>query len=429
MPDYRHSRLLGPDYYFAVIRGEYRNVTRLRVALAVLVMLSARAGVASAAWDGSTTLHDISLQPGNFLDINSYQFRPSEDIRWYDVENGWRVAGGSLESKRLYLFTDIRLKQAITPNLNARLRWTDEEFYAPREPERPQLELEVRPDAWPVSFSLLGAPAYAKREADLGLGATLGARPWNYVRVVWFSPDHYYNKKNDLDNSYYRRAPGQFAAEAAYKWDERYKLRLLWQDDSPLEFVLDDQVSVFAYQNRDYQASFDYQRDAARTFGAALRGFHTIQSKDDAGVSRVQDIRYYSVDGYWIRSMDRDQEWTTGIRYDDFRNAERTPATPAADFDYVVKTVQVYTTYRAPFAPYQAWELGLYVGGASRQRDYVNASVDSPVNKYFEAKLYTGWQLFSITQSSALTLAVTWNLDDLINDTFDGGAVRFRTEF
>jgi len=215
-------------------------MTPFRVIAAVLSLIVVHAGTASAAWDGSTTLHDIHLKPENFLDINSYQFRPSEDIQWYDVENGWRVAGGSLESNRAYLFTDMRLKRPITPNFNARLRWTDEEFYAPHEPERPLLELELQPTAEPVTFSLLGAPAYAKREADLGLAASLGVRPWDYVRVAWLRPDYYYNRKNDLDNSYYRRAPGQLTAEAAYKWGEDYKLRLLWQDDRPLEFVLDE---------------------------------------------------------------------------------------------------------------------------------------------------------------------------------------------
>jgi len=404
-------------------------MTPFRVIAAVLSLIVVHAGTASAAWDGSTTLHDIHLKPENFLDINSYQFRPSEDIRWYDVENGWRVAGGSLESNRAYLFTDMRLKRPITPNFNARLRWTDEEFYAPHEPERPLLELELQPTAEPVTFSLLGAPAYAKREADLGLAASLGVRPWDYVRVAWLRPDYYYNRKNDLDNSYYRRAPGQLTAEAAYKWGEDYKLRLLWQNDRPLEFVLDDRVSVFAYQNRNYQASFDYRREPSQTFGIAVRGFNTRQSRDDAGGLRSQDIRYYSANAYWIRNLGPAKEWTIGIRYDDFRNAERTPSVPSTEFDYLFKTAQAYTTYYLPFAPDQAWELGLYLGGASEQQDYLDAAIASPRKDYFEAKLRTAWEVFSIDRSSALLLGLSWNLDDLVRDTFDGGAVRFRADF
>lgn len=402
---------------------------RFGIAVAALLTVAAQAGAVPMTWDGSTSLHDIDFRPENFLDINSYQFRPSQDIRWYGVENGWRVAGGSLESNRAYLFTDIRLKRPITPDFTARLSWSDEEFYAPRDPERPLLELELQPTARPVSISLLGAPAYAKSAAELGLAASLGMRPWDYVRVAWLRPDYFYNGKNDFDSSYYRRAPSQVAVEAAYKWGERYKLRLVWRDNKPLEFVLDNQVTVFAYRNRNYQGSFDYRRDASQTFGIAVRGFDTEQSRDDAGTLRAQDIRYRSVNAYWIRAMGRGKEWTIGIRYDDFRNRERTPSVPAAEFDFLFKTAQVYGDYYSPFAAHQAWELGLYLGDVTKQRDYPDASVNGSRQGSFEAMLRTGWDIFSIDHATALTLAVSWNLDDLIQDSFDGGSVRFRSEF
>lgn len=380
-------------------------------------------------WDGDTSLHTIDFKPENFLDINSYQFRPSEEIRWYDVENGWRVTGGSLESNYAYLLTDLRLKRVITSNLNARLRWNDEVFYATREPDRPLLEVELQPGAWPVSFSLLGAPAYAKGEAELGLGMSLGLRPWDYVRVAWLRSDFYYNDKNDLDSSYYRREPGQLTVEAAYKWGERYKLRLSWQDNKPQEFVLDNLVSVFAYSNQNYLGSFNYRRDASQTLGVAVSGFSTRQSRGDSGTVRSQDIHYYSVNAYWIRATGLDREWTIGVRYDDFRNRERTPSAPATEFDYLFETAQVYTGYYLPFAPHQAWELGLYLGDAREQRNYLDTAIASPRDEHFEAKLRTAWEVFSIDGFTALTLAVSWNLDDLIQDTLDGGSVRFRSEF
>ena len=123
------------------------RATRFRVAGSTPWMILMHAGVVAAAWDGSTSLHDINLKPENFLDINSFQFRPSEEIRWYGVENGWRIAGGSLESNRAYLNTDLRLKQLITPSLSARLYWADNEFYEPRQVAHPLLELELWPSA------------------------------------------------------------------------------------------------------------------------------------------------------------------------------------------------------------------------------------------------------------------------------------------
>ena len=398
----------------------------------VFVMLSviaAKVGAVPMTWDGGTTLHDIDFRPENFLDINSYQFRPSEDIRWYDVENGWRVAGGSLESNRAYLFTDIRLKRPITPNFSARLSWSDEEFYAPRDPERPLLELELQPTTWPVSLSMLGAPAYAKSKAELGAAISLGLRPWDYLRVAWLRPDFYYNNKNDVDGSYYRHASNQISVEAAYHLGDHYKLHLAWYDNKPQEFVLDNQVSVFAYRNWNYLGSFDYRHDAEHTMGVAVRGFETRQSSDDAVTDRTQDIRYYSVNTYWIRSMDLEREWSLGVRVDDFRNRERTTSDPAAEYDFLFRTTQVSSTYYRPFASQQAWELGLYIGDVTKRRNYLDATATDWRQNRFEAILRTGWDIFSSDHSTALALGVSWNLDDLIHDSFDGGSVRFRSEF
>jgi hypothetical protein len=417
---------LSPPYSLQV---KCRDVMRFAVTFMVLLTVSTPVGAVSMAWDGNTALHDIEFRPENFLDINSYQFRPSEDIRWYDVENGWRVTGGSLESNRAYLYSDIRLKRSITPNFSARLSWSDEELYAPRDPERPLLELELQPTVWPLSLSLLGAPAYAKSEAELGLAVSMGMRPWNYVRVAWLKADYYYNGKNEFDNSYYRHAPSQFAVEAAYKWGERNKLRLVWYDNKPQAFVLDNQVSVFAYRNRNFQGSFDYQWDSSQTFGISVRGFDTRQSRDDGGVLRAQDIRYHAVNAYRIRTMRRGREWTLGIRYDDFRNREHTSSDLGQDFDFLFNTTQAYSDYYLPFLPHQAWDLGLYLGDARKQRKYPDASISDWRQGYFEAMLRTGWDIFSIDNVTTLSLAVSWNLDDLIHDSFDGGSVWFRTQF
>ena len=412
-----------------LLRCKGPGVTYFCLILAMLSVIATQAGAVSMTWDGNTRLYDIDFRPENFLDINSYQFRPSEDIRWYGVENGWRVAGGSLESNRAYLYTDIRLKRPITPNFSARLSWNDEELSAPRDPERPLLELELRPSAWPVFLSLLGAPAYAKSGAELGAAVSLGVRPWDYLRVAWLRPDFYYNEKNDVDGSYYRHAPNQIAVETAYQWGDRFQLRLAWHDNKPQEFVLDNQVSVFAYRNQNYQGSFDYRRDPEHTMGVAVRGFETRQSRDDAGVGRVQNISYDSVNAYWIRAMDRDKQWTVGVRADDFRNRERDPSDPAAEFDFLFTTIQIYSDYCRPFSSQQAWELGLYLGDVTKRRDYRDTAITDRRQNFFEAILRTGWDIFSIDHSTALALGVSWNLDDLIHDSFDGGSVRFRAEF
>ena len=400
-----------------------------RWAGSLLILASALGNEAWASWDGDPTLDDVNFNLESFIDINSYQFRRSEEIQWYDVENGLRLATGSLETDFLYLFTDLRLKQEITPNLVARLWLAEEEFYTPRNFPRPLMELELRPTAYPLSLSLIGTPAYAKREADLGLAATLGQRPWNFLRLAWLNADNYFNEKNDLDDSFYRQEPSQLSVEAALQWQDRYKLRIWWQDNDSLEFVLADQLGVFAYTNQNYRATFDYRADPQQNYGIAVRGFETDQSLDDGVSPHSQDIRYFSVDGYWIRDLDHGDEWTLGIRYDDFVNEERTPSDGTTSFDFTYSTLQVYTTYYHPFRAHQAWELGLHLGQATQEQDNLDPSLADTKQERIEAKLRTGWELFSIDRTSALALAVSFNLDEISSDPFDGGSVRFRSQF
>ena len=395
--------------------------------LVSLVML--RSMSLSANWDGDPSLEAIEFNLEGFIDINSYQFRPSEEIHWYGVENGLRVAAGSLETNRLYLMTDVRLKQSITPNLTVRMELADEELYEPREFPRPLFELELQPGNLPLSVSLIGTPAYAKREADLGLAATFGKRPWNFIRVAWLSPDHYFNDKNDLDDSYYRQEPDQLTLEAAYQWADRYRFRLLLQDNSRLEYVFDEQTSLFNYANRNLRLSFDYRSDSNDNYGIILRGLQTQQGLDEASSSHSQDVAYSSVDSYWFRQLEHRDEWTLGLRVDAFSNEERNTEDASGSFDFNYRVIQVYTSYYRRFRENQALELGLYLGHASQEKDYLDATIPTKEESRIEAKLRPAWELISADGKNALSIALSLNLDEIISDPFDGGSVRLRSEF
>jgi len=321
------------------------------------------------------------------------------------------------------------LKQEVTPDVNFRLRWSEEELYESREQQRPLLEIEVQPEDWPASLSLIGSPAYAKREADLGLALTLGRRPWNYLHVAWLSPDLYYNEKNVQDGSYYRSKPSQLTMDAAYQWSDRYKLRLWLQDNKPLEFVLDDQVSVFAYENRSYRAALDYASSPEQHYGINVRGFDTNQSLGDGVTYRLQGIRYLSVGGYWFTAVNSVDEWTVGLRYDEFHNDERDPTDTTTSFDFLYKNYQAYTTYHHPYQTHQAWVLGLYVGNATKGNNFLDASVADTIRDKLEAKLTTGLELFSVNKDTTLNMTFSLNLDELESDPADGGMMRFSSRF
>ncbi len=401
----------------------------IRIVLAALLLNSVVFDTRAAGWDGDPSLEDITFSFESFIDMNAYQFRRADEIRWIDVENGYRATGGSFDHNLLYMFSDLRVKQAITPNVVARVMWEEEEFYERREQQRPLLEIELRHSDYPVSVSLLGRPAYAKRDADLGLGLTLGERPRNYLRVAALAPDLFYNMKNVQDESSYRTEPGQWLVEGAYDWGNGFRMNFQWEQNRPLEFVLDDEVSVFAFENRNYSLTVTRRLDEAQTLGLRTRGFATEQSIDEGSEWRSQDIRYASVDAFRIALPGENDEWTVGLRYDEFRNNERAAAGGRMSFDFLYTTLQAYTTYYHPFRPHQAWELGLFVGNATRGSDYIDASVPDTHANQIEGKLTTAWELFSANRASTLTFALSWNLDELDSDAVDGGMIRLQTLF
>lgn len=383
----------------------------------------------SASWDGDPTLEDIIFSFESFVDINAYQFRPSEEVKWYGVENGFRAVGGSLDHNFLYMYSDLRLKRALTPGVNFRVQWREEEFYESRDLQRPLLEAELRPEGWPLSLSLIGSPEYAKRESDIGLATTLGERSKRYLRLAWLSPDNFYNEKNIQDGSFYRSEPEQWTVEGAWDWQDRYRLRFWWQENRPLEFVPDDQLSLFSYENSSYRASLDYTTAGDYHYGMTVYGFDTRQGLDGPLSRRTQDIRYLSIEGYWFTELSGTDEWTVGLRYDDFENSERATAEPEGSFDFLFQTYQLYSIYHRFYQPQQAWAIGLYIGQATKGDDYVDASFDDTIREKTEAKLTNTLEFHSADRESLLSVTLSWNLDGIASDPVDGGLLRFSGRF
>jgi hypothetical protein len=59
----------------------------------------------------------------------------------------------------------------------------------------------------------------------------------------------------------------------------------------------------------------------------------------------------------------------------------------------------------------------------------VDAAIDDTIRDKLEAKLTTSWELFSVDRANTLTLALSWNLDEIESDPVDGGMMRFSSRF
>ena len=49
-------------------------------------------------FDNDIAINEPNFKAENFLDYKAYEFRKSVQEEWYTVENGWRMAGGSMST-------------------------------------------------------------------------------------------------------------------------------------------------------------------------------------------------------------------------------------------------------------------------------------------------------------------------------------------
>lgn len=387
--------------------------------------------VNDAAWafDDDKQINKVNLSPENFLDIKAYSFRKSLQYQWFDALSGWRINGGSLDGDRSYVFTDLKLQQELSKYINARLEIQQEVFYATKPSLLPLLELEVFPWAKIFGVSLLGTAAHDKRQSDLGFALTYGRRPWNYIRYSWLSVDHFYNEKNDFDESYYTEKPESMKLEGAYKKDKQYKLRFSAARDTPLELVLPEQDGLFTHQADQLRLLFDYFVNDYSIVGTTIRGFEVDKSLVQTDQNQSQAINFLSLDVYWVTGLKQRYEIKIGTQYDQLNNELSDYVNASLNQTYIMQTLQFYGTTYHSYSTHMAWDLGLYMGWVNEKEDFQSADKQDISYDGFQAKLRTGWEYHSADNKNSLLINITFNLDDLINDPTDGGGLSFQAVF
>ncbi len=125
------------------------------------------------AFDNDFEINDINLDQENFLDIKAHRYRKSLEYLWFDNTSGWRINIASLDSDLAFVQTELKLQNELSEYVNIRLEVEQEVFYADKEFPLPTAEAEIYPWAGNFGISLLGTPAYEKREMDLGIALIL----------------------------------------------------------------------------------------------------------------------------------------------------------------------------------------------------------------------------------------------------------------
>ena len=381
------------------------------------------------AFDNDLEINDINLNQENFLDIKAHHYRKSLEYLWFDNTSGWRINIASLDSDLAFVQTELKLQNELSEYVNIRLEVEQKVFYADKEFPLPTAEAEIYPWAGNFGFSLLGTPAYEKREMDLGIALIWGRRPWNYIRFEYLDVDSLYNQKNVSDNTFYSKEPIALKLEGAYQFGGQYKLRFTISRDKPLELIDPDNNGIFRHEASDYFLLFDYQPVPDSVIGITINGFTLDKSSSQTGQNQQQTTDYISADIYWVKGMGKSYELRLGTQYDHITNDIRDLITTDNDLDYFMKTLQVYTSAYHPFNDHMAWDLGLYVGQVDEQQNFLQDNARDTLNDGVEAKFRMGFEYSSSDGRSSLQFNISLNLDDPVKDPGDGGGISFQSVF
>ena len=381
------------------------------------------------AFDNDLEINDINLNQENFLDLKAHRYRKSLEYLWFDNTSGWRINIASLDSDLAFVQTELKLQNELSEYVNIRLEVEQKVFYADKEFPLPTAEAEIYPWAGNFGFSLLGTPAYEKREMDLGIALIWGRRPWNYIRFEYLDVDSLYNQKNVSDNTFYSKEPIALKLEGAYQFGGQYKLRFSISRDKPLELIDPDNNGIFRHEASDYFLLFDYQPVPDSVIGITINGFTLDKSSSQTGQNQQQTTDYISADIYWVKGMGKSYELRLGTQYDHITNDIRDLITTDNDLDYFMKTLQVYTSAYHPFNDHMAWDLGLYVGQVDEQQNFLQDNARDTLNDGVEAKFRMGFEYSSSDGRSSLQFNISLNLDDPVKDPGDGGGISFQSVF
>lgn len=383
------------------------------------------------AFDDDTSISDVHLKDESFLDINAHQFRKSLELKWLDTMNGWRAAGGSVSTDRLYFQNEIQLYRQLSSAVGFGMQLKQEVFYARKPAPLPLVSLDIYPsDTKDIGISVIGTPAYDKRQSDIGYAITFGRRPTNYLRLSWLKVDKFYNNKNEFDSSYYEEYGETWILEGNYRPGKSWNIYYDLKKDTPLDFVFDNQTSRFLHESYDYKVYLTYQMPANHTAGIIFRTMNVNKRIEETSSDTGQKIDYRLLDIFWIDSNPGgNREFTLGFRFDKFKENLQDNINLNNSFDFELTTWQAYSCLNKAYTLHQSWDMGLYLAWSERSRQYETISTNSFDNSGIQSKLRTSWQYHSSDKTSILLVSMSFNLDDLINDPGDGGGIYFQSRF
>lgn len=406
--------------------GKQGRVRRWQVLLVALGLW----GGSAQAFDGAMQVEPSYLNPENFLDIQSYQFRPEQERAWRRAAKGWRSTGGSLGLDLLFSQLQVKLRHPLARGFEAALVIDHEEFYEVK-PLRYLVEVQWKATE-AIGIGFIGMPQYDKRNADEGGALTLGSPTGSFLRLSHLRQNLFYNEKNFYDDTRQNPHPIENTLQGAWlqgPWEVALKAR--W--DLPMRLEDPTREFVFQHEGQEQQALVEFQDAASRFWGwegrqVAFDKSRAAPASEPEEDRRSEKIRWQShtlqVDGRgsgpWAYGL--------GLRWDAFRNTFTQVGDPASSEDFQLTSWQAFGILRE-VAPETAWEYGLYWGSVNKEVTFADPAVPPEEEPSLQGKLRVSWELLASDEQGSWMITTTWNLDGLPRDFWDGGNMTYQQTF
>ncbi len=400
-----------------------------------------------SAFDGAIDISPAALNPENFLDIQSYSFAPEQNRKWRRSASGWRMTGGSLGMDHLYLHFQVKHQYVVTDEMTTHFVLNHEEFY---EIKPLRYHVGVEWEFWrDWSFGFLGMPQYDKRRADYGGMLRWGDLQNSYIMATHLRQDLFYNEKNSQDDSEMNPHAVEDGLQMAWlvgAWEVFFAI----QQSSPMKL----ESSSRRFQHQSQQGQFlieqEFSDDAfwaieSRTFRLEKsREFlepdksdevDEAQSNEEPNTAllfndeRHQVISYLMVHSFLEKLWSRQWSGTLGVRYDEFGNDFEVKQSPKKSEEFQLVSTQVYNVFKHHWKPQYAWEYGLYAGWVERTIDYPAFDKPPDQESSFQAKLRISFEILHEADTGSLLWTTTYNLDELLDNFWDGGNITYQKTF
>lgn len=376
----------------------------------------------SYSFDDDYRLNDVDFRSETFLDIKSYEFGARQNHQWNLSPNGWRVAAGSLDFDRLYLHSQLKIKQDLSNRTAFHLHHEERSYYDIKPARRNEIEIEHWPVPSVFSLSVIGTPTYDKRQSDAGLAAKFSRSETQYVKLAHIQQDIYYNEKNKFDESRYHRIPEQTRIISQWQ-SQRIFFHLSASLDQPLWWRrYDSQNEQIDFRSHGHRYKVAVNKVLDSQLYGLTRELYSQKKSEGNGESRViQSLLHSTYDAYYISDThDKKSELTIGLRYDDFENRIIGETDLPSN---QLTTYQAYAYKKSRITQTQSLGYGAHLGDSEKNRDRAT-----------EAKLRLSWYYLSLTKNSELVAHINFNMDEYnqwedANDTWDGGGVTYQSMF